>query len=186
MVALFALHGAFFVARLDGQGNTRDFRMWNRAQDWLHVFYMYAPTNLNLLTSACGAGGRKNNETMTFNGKQLAALVKMGVTMAAVDGKIADEEQNAMVLELLNFGVKQDQVQALLISAQTMKADEAIGILSSMDNEQKKYATGYLAVIMVSDGNIEDEEVKMWQLICTICSFPTMNVYEALNFWNRN
>lgn len=123
---------------------------------------------------------------MTFNGKQLAALVKMGVTMAAVDGKIADEEQNAMVLELLNFGVKQDQVQALLISAQTMKADEAIGILSSMDNEQKKYATGYLAVIMVSDGNIEDEEVKMWQLICTICSFPTMNVYEALNFWNRN
>ena len=34
---------------------------------------------------------------MTFNGKQLAALVKMGVTMAAVDGKIADEEQNAMV-----------------------------------------------------------------------------------------
>ena len=66
MVALLALHGAFFVARLDGQGNTRDFRMWNRAQDWLHVFYMYAPTNLNLLTKpADGAGGRQATDMQT-------------------------------------------------------------------------------------------------------------------------
>ena len=66
MVALFALHGAFFVARLDGQGNTRAFRMWNRAQDLLHVFYMYAPTNLNLLTKlADGAGGRQATDMQT-------------------------------------------------------------------------------------------------------------------------
>ena len=66
MVALFALRGAFFVARLDGQGNARAFRMWNRAQDWLHVFYMYAPTNLNLLTKpADGAGGRQATDMQT-------------------------------------------------------------------------------------------------------------------------
>ncbi|MBQ3804732.1 MAG: hypothetical protein II844_02860 [Prevotella sp.] len=26
---------------LDGQGNAKTFTSWNRAQDWLHVFFMY-------------------------------------------------------------------------------------------------------------------------------------------------
>ena len=123
---------------------------------------------------------------MTFNGKQLAALVKMGISMAAADGKFADEEKAAIVFELAQFGVSADQAQGLLLVAQAMDASEALSVLSSMTNEQKKYATGYLAVIMASDGEIADSEVKMWQLICTLSSFPTMNIGEALNFWRQH
>ena len=60
---IYILRGAFSVARLDGQGNARAFRMWNRAQDWLHVFYMYAPTNLNLLTEPADGAGADRQQT---------------------------------------------------------------------------------------------------------------------------
>lgn len=79
---------------------------------------------------------------MTYNGQQLAALVKMGVSMAAADGKFADEERVAIVMELANFGVSIEQAKSLLSTAQLMDVGEAFSILSSMTNEQKKYATG--------------------------------------------
>lgn len=106
--------------------------------------------------------------------------------MAAADGRFADEETIAIVMELANFGVSQNQAESLLVAAQLMDVSEAFSTLSSMTNEQKKYATGYLAVIMASDGDIADSEVKMWQLICTLSNFPSMNIREALDFWNQH
>ena len=31
---------------LDYQGNAKTFKAWNRAKDWLHVFYICMPTNI--------------------------------------------------------------------------------------------------------------------------------------------
>ena len=123
---------------------------------------------------------------MTYKGQQLAALVKMGVSMAAADGRFAEEEKIAIVMELAAFGVTPNQAEGLLKAAQSMDTSEAFSILSSMNTEQKKHATGYLAAIMASDGDIADSEVKMWQLICTLCCFPSMNIGEALHFWTNN
>ncbi len=123
---------------------------------------------------------------MTYSGLELSALVKMGIAMASADGRIAEEEKIAIVMELAAFGVGKSDVESLLKASQTMEASQALGILASMTTEQKKYATGYLAAIMASDGEIADSEVKMWQLICTLGAFPTMNVHEALSFWKSH
>lgn len=123
---------------------------------------------------------------MIYQGKQLAALVKMGISMAAADGRFAEEEKMAIVLELASFGVSPDDAANLLAASEMMDASEALSLLSSMSNEQKRYATGYLAAIMAADGEIADSEVKLWQLICTLGNFPSMNIAEALRFWHNN
>ena len=121
-----------------------------------------------------------------YTRKQLAALVNLGVAMATADGKVTNEETAAISLELVKFGVTTNEVAMLLKTAQTMSPADALITISSMSNEQKKYATGYLAVIMASDGEIADSEVKLWQLICGLGSFPAMTIEEALNFWKNN
>lgn len=123
---------------------------------------------------------------MTYNGKQLAALVRLGLAMAQADGHVDQVEQETIASELRSFGVDEDNAPAIIASAALMEASEAIATMAMMTTEQKKYATGYLAAIMASDGEIADSEVKMWQLICTLASFPTMNIQEALNFWTNN
>lgn len=123
---------------------------------------------------------------MVLNGKELSALVKMGVAMALADGKVEETEKVAIVLELVKFGVSETDAEQIIKNGQNMDASVAIATLSAMSNEQKKYATGYMAAIMVSDGNIDPTEVKLWQLICTLSGFPQMNLHEALTFWNNH
>lgn len=123
---------------------------------------------------------------MTLNGEQLSALVKMGVAMALADGKVEDVEQVAIAFELIKFGVSQQQAAQIISNSESMSPSEALATLSVMTTDQKKYATGYLAAIMASDNDIADEEVKLWQLICTLGGFPTMNIKEALMFWKNH
>lgn len=123
---------------------------------------------------------------MTLNGNQLSALVKMGVAMALADGKVEEVEKVAIAFELVKFGVSQQDATRIINNSQLMEASDALATLSAMSTEQKKYATGYLAAIMASDGDIADAEVKLWQVICTLSSFPTMNIREALSFWKEH
>lgn len=123
---------------------------------------------------------------MEFSGKELSALVKMGVAMAAADGKLADEEKAAIVLGMAEFGLDEEAVKAHLALAKSMTPVQALSILTAMDISQQKFATGFLATVMVSDGDIDDSEVKLWQLVCTLCGFPTMTIAEAVEFWRTH
>lgn len=123
---------------------------------------------------------------MTYNGKELAALIKLGIAMAQADGHVDKIEQIAIASELKNFGVNDVNAPSLLATSAIMDISEALGTLAAMSNDQKKYACGYLAAIMAADGEIAKSEVKLWQLVCTLGSFPVMNIGEALNFWKNN
>lgn len=123
---------------------------------------------------------------MNYNGKELAALVKLGLAMAQADGHVSETEKLAIAAELTNFGVQGTSAQAIIAGAALIDAADALATLAVMNDSQKKYATGYLAAIMAADGEIADSEVKMWQLICTLAGFPTMNINEALSFWTNH
>lgn len=123
---------------------------------------------------------------MNYSGKQLAALVKLGMAMAQADGHVDQIEKAAIASELCGFGVDGDDISGIIDIAAVMDVTDAIVTMSAMNVEQKKYATGYLAAIMAADGEIADSEVKMWKLICTLASFPTMNFHEALIFWTSH
>lgn len=123
---------------------------------------------------------------MTFTGNELSALVKLGIAMAQADGHVDNTEQVAIASELKAFGIDGSNAQTIIAGAAVMDAAVALGTLAAMDNVQKKYACGYLAAIMAADGEIAASEIKMWQLICTLGSFPTMNISEALAFWTSH
>lgn len=106
--------------------------------------------------------------------------------MAAADGKFAKEEKTAIFFELANFGVTESQFAKILIRARDMEASEAFAIIACMNDEQKRYVTGYLAVVMVADGDIDDSEIKMWQLISLLAQLPSMTINEALDFWRNH
>ncbi len=123
---------------------------------------------------------------MQFTGLQLSSLIKMAMSIASADGKFLDEEKAAIILGMAEFGLDKEGVTGCLIVARDMEPAQALGVLSGMSTEQKKYATGYLAFVMAADGDVDDSEVKMWQLISTIAGFPTMNIKEALDFWKSH
>lgn len=118
---------------------------------------------------------------MNFSPKTLTAIVKAGKTMVQADGRILDSEMAVVTSELSNLGVSHEEIPDLLRAADSMPAPEMIQILSSLDEKSKRHTAGFLAAIMVIDGDIDDTEVRFWRLVCTLACFPAMNLSEALS-----
>ncbi|MBR4390106.1 MAG: tellurite resistance protein TerB [Prevotella sp.] len=122
---------------------------------------------------------------MQLSGLELAAILKAGNAMVNADGKTTKEELAVLFHELENFNVPAEQIPGLLVIADQMEVPTMFKTLSDLDVKEKKYVCGYLAAIMASDG-IDDSEVKLWKLICTLAKFPKMVVGEALEFWGAH
>ena len=118
---------------------------------------------------------------MTFNGKELIAIIKMAKAMVKADGKIEPSELSVMAVELARFGVPENQLKTLLKASDNMETSQALGLINEMDEERKKYVASYLGVIMVSDGDVNEQELILWNLVSTLCSLPEMNITEAIN-----
>lgn len=114
--------------------------------------------------------------TMQFNGLELSAIVKLAKAMVAVDGKVEKSELSVMALEMVKFGVNPDAGMDFWNLADALDFGHAIAVISAMNQEQKKYVTGYLATIMAADGEIADSEVTLWRLISTLANLPAMNI----------
>ena len=70
-----------------------------------------------------------------------------------------------------------------------MTLEEAVAICQTMSSPQKTYACSVLGYIVASDGDIDDDEMKVWAEIVEKCQFPDMSIQEALdniNFVNKS
>lgn len=123
---------------------------------------------------------------MNFNRLQLAAAVKAGKAMAAADGRLSNEECEIIAVGLAEFGVTGSETELILALADAMEPTNMLSILSSMTMEQKKFVCGYLSTIMVCDGDIDESEMKIWQLTSTFAGFPTMTITEANEYWRTH
>lgn len=123
---------------------------------------------------------------MTFNNLQLSAILKVGICMVNADGKVEQEEMKVLAVGMAEFGVQEAQLKFLMTLADAMTPATMLATLSALDENQMKFVCGFLATIMISDGDIDDSEVKLWQLTSTLCGFPTMSVAEAAEFWRTH
>lgn len=117
---------------------------------------------------------------MKFSGHQLAAIFRLGHAMAEADGTLEDDETQVIISELMRFGVDEDEAGAIIDAGGELTGSEAMGIVSEMNDEQKAYVAAYLGVIMASDGDIDDDELKLWRFVCTVCDCPDMTLREAV------
>lgn len=125
---------------------------------------------------------------MQFSGKEMAAILKAAKMMALADGIMTSEEKDVIKRDLKSFGIQIDTIESIAIEhkADSMEGSEVIAILSNMTIDQKKYVCGYLAAVMVADGEVDEKEQKLWSLMSMFADFPTMTLREAIAFWTNN
>lgn len=97
---------------------------------------------------------------MQFNNLQLSAVLKVGTCMVLADGKVEEQEKNVLALGMAEFGVAEDHLKLLMALADAMTPATMLSTLSALSDEQKKFVCGFLATIMVSDGDVDDSELN--------------------------
>ena len=118
---------------------------------------------------------------MRFNKRQMAALINVARAMINADGRIDDNENVVMALELFSFGVPKEDLQGLYAASDILEPSDAVAIISQFDLEQKTYVASFLGALMAADGNIDDREMVLWRIISDVCGLPKMTISEAIS-----
>lgn len=124
---------------------------------------------------------------MTFTQEEMVAILKLAKLMAVADGKLTDDERNCIFADLHSFGVQANSLQSTLLEqkADALEPTKAISIVAQLTTEEKKYVCGYMAAVMIADGNVDTKEHALWALVSALASFPNMTLAEAVDFWQK-
>lgn len=60
--------------------------------------------------------------------------------------------------------------------------DEAIAIVSHLDEDRKLYVSAFMGAVMAADREVDTTELRLWQYTCALCSLPTLTLAEALTY----
>jgi uncharacterized membrane protein YebE (DUF533 family) len=123
---------------------------------------------------------------MNLKGIELTAMLSAGMILSNADGHIADDETEILIKELKNFNVTDEEAEIYLKVAIDLTVEQTVEILKAMSDEAKTYACGYLAAVMICDGDVDDNEMEGWRTFSSACEFPTMTLGEAIEFWRKN
>lgn len=125
---------------------------------------------------------------MTFTQNEMVAILKLAKLMAVADGRLTNDERATIFADLGSFGVAFNSLQSTMLEklADEMEPAAAIAVVANMTIEEKKYVCGYMAAVMVADGNIDTKEQALWILVSALASLPTMSIAEAVTFWNNH
>lgn len=119
---------------------------------------------------------------MDFNRDELMAIAKIANAMIAADGKVEENEMSSWTLEMERFGIAEAEFRTLYKQSEELDFVNALSVISNFDEERKRYVGAFLGTLMAIDGDIDDAELKLWQLVSTFCDLPTMSLGEALAY----
>jgi uncharacterized tellurite resistance protein B-like protein len=126
---------------------------------------------------------------MKLKENELVAITHLAFYIISADGIGTEEEYSAISTELLTFGLSSEEIVDLLDAANAMTLEEAVSVARAMNAPQKTYACSVMGYIVASDGDIDDDEMKVWGEIVEMCDFPDMSIQDAMenvNFINKN
>ena len=123
-----------------------------------------------------------STERLSFSRQEMAAIIQIAGAMAGADGKAHPNELKMMANEANRFGISDTDFKTLLSNASSMDSGAAIAEIATMNDAQKRYVCAYLGTLMAIDGEIDNKEKALWQLISTLCKLPTMNIADALAY----
>ena len=110
-----------------------------------------------------------------FTSLQKAALVRLSFIIISADDVIQESESKFAFSVWKLVGV--DAADVAL--AKEMTAIDACNIVSNMDASARELICAILGCLVVSDGNADPDEIKLWGAISEVCGMPTMTIAEA-------
>ena len=118
---------------------------------------------------------------MTFNGVELAAIVKLGKLMSAADGNVHENELAVIALELTKFGVEGNATDSILLASDALEFSDVIPVVKNMTADEKLHVVSFLGAIIAADGKITESEKKICTLVSMLCNLPEITAAQAIS-----
>ena len=113
---------------------------------------------------------------MIFTSKEKAAIVRVALAMGTVDGNADDKEAALSALIFMKLGIGDYDMDL----AGKLTSEQLTSIISSMSYKEKTFVCSFLATLIVIDGNITPDEIKLWKVMSSRFDFPPMSLQDAI------
>ena len=105
---------------------------------------------------------------LIFSEEELVAIAKLANAMIVADGKVAEREMDSWIMEMERFGVSKSDFHLWYWKSEGLSLTDALGVVSKLDDERKKYIGAFLGALMAVDGHVDGDELKF---ICAMYDF---------------
>jgi len=119
---------------------------------------------------------------MNLSQNERMAVFNFLKVMVWADGKLDAKERIIAMLEPIRMGVDPSELEEFEQEASKLEFSDALEAIAHMNAENKKFTAALLGAAMYVDGEVDEEELKLWRFVTEICSLPTMTVKEASEY----
>lgn len=122
---------------------------------------------------------------MTFTLEERKAIYRIARAMVLADGNVDNNEMGALANEMFRIGSNPDELIAFEEGIGEFKPSMAVNVISDFDDEKKKFFCAFLGALIIVDGEIDENEMKLWSLTSHFCGLPTMSVGDAIEYMTK-
>lgn len=124
---------------------------------------------------------------MNFTKFQLAAVYKLGQMMMLVDGKIEEAEKQHLIFTFSKLSAANGYNDFDVISqcASTMEDEDVVPAIVGLEENQKAYVVAFMGVLAAIDGDIADNEMKLYNLTCKMCGLQPVPLATCIDVWKK-
>lgn len=122
---------------------------------------------------------------MTFTLEERKAIYRIARAMVLADGNVDKNEMGALANEMFRIGSNPDELIAFEEGIGEFKPSMAVNVISDLDDEKKKFFCAFLGALIIVDGEIDENEMKLWSLTSHFCGLPTMSVGDAIEYMTK-
>ena len=122
---------------------------------------------------------------MTFTLEERKAIYRIARAMVLADGNVDNNEMGALANEMFRIGSDSAELIAFEEGLEAFAPSMAINVISNFDDEKKKFFCAFLGALIIVDGEIDENEMKLWSLTSHFCGLPTMSVGDAIEYMTK-
>ena len=119
---------------------------------------------------------------MFFSFDERKAVYCIARAMVFADGNLAENEMKVLTGEMLRIGSTPDELIGFENTLKSYQPAEAVARISNLSTEKKEYFCAFLGALIIVDGKVDDNEMKLWAMTSHICGLPTMSVGDAVEY----
>lgn len=128
----------------------------------------------------------ESDETLKIYGQQLAAAMKAAGYITVADGQHHENEVAEMNKLFTVLNTPQSRISHILEVAQVMTNEAMAEALRSLNSYSKKFISGFLIAVGISDRHVDDSENSVIQAIKDACGFQEIDPEEAYKCWKSH
>ena len=123
---------------------------------------------------------------MALTSDELSAIMKIAGQMVIADGKIEANEDLLLKMALRYFIASDvDKGKSILLRSKEMNNSQAIELISNLNEKQKKFVFSFYTTIMLSDEDVNANEMILLSFITSVCKLPLMKPEDAVCYFKE-